>query len=48
MPPDIGELAEIYRHYKAGHLWNAGGSSEQPAVYLDAMTIINHWADKLQ
>lgn len=36
----------LYRHYKAGHLLNAGGISDQPQVYLNAMQIIEAALDK--
>jgi hypothetical protein len=30
---------ELYGHYRAGHLWRAGGVAEQPARYLRAMAV---------
>jgi len=34
-------LIGFYSHYKAGHLLVAGGISDQPALYLDAMQLID-------
>lgn len=33
-------LLSLYRHYKAGHLYESGGVSNQPARYLMAMQLI--------
>jgi len=33
-------LLSLYRHYKAGHLYESGGVSNQPAKYLEAMQLI--------
>lgn len=33
-------LVSLYRHYKAGHLYVAGGVADQPVLYLKAMQII--------
>lgn len=35
-------------HYRAGNLWSAGGISDQPNVYLDAMQLIQTWSEKLK
>ena len=32
---------ELYRHYKNGHLLNAGGLNKQPRIYLQAMGVID-------
>jgi hypothetical protein len=39
-------LFSLFRHYKAGHLLNAGGISDQPELYLNAMQIIEAALDK--
>jgi hypothetical protein len=31
----------LYMHYQAGHLFSAGGVSDQPALYLAAMRLID-------
>jgi len=33
-------LIGLYLHYKNGILWNSGGISDQPAIYLQAMELI--------
>lgn len=33
-------LLELYQHYKSGHLLQAGGIADQPALYFESMTII--------
>ena len=38
---DSDYLLSLYSHYKAGHLLAAGGLSDQPALYLDAMRVID-------
>jgi len=47
MPQDIGQVADLFSHYKAGHLWCAGGVADQPAVYLEIMQTLTFWVDKL-
>lgn len=34
-------LLSLYSHYKAGHLLKAGGVSEQPYLYMEAMRVID-------
>lgn len=36
----------MYRHYQAGHLWAAGGVSDQPELYLQVMGLIDLWVAK--
>ena len=38
---DSSHLLSLFGHYKAGHLMNAGGISDQPALYMDAMRVID-------
>ena len=33
---------QLYRHYKNGILWNAGGVADQPILYLRMMEIIEN------
>jgi hypothetical protein len=37
---DSLHLLSLYRHYKAGHLYAAGGIENQPALFLTAMLTI--------
>lgn len=32
----------LYSHYKDGHLYRSGGVAEQPAIYLEAMRVIQY------
>ena len=34
------QMMGLYLHYEKGVLWQAGGISDQPAIYLHAMEII--------
>ncbi|GAB2507104.1 hypothetical protein GCM10008940_06270 [Microbulbifer agarilyticus] len=34
-------LLRLHQHYRAGHLFSAGGVGDQPAYYLDAMATID-------
>lgn len=34
------ELLRLHQHYRAGHLFSAGGVGDQPAYYLEAMAAI--------
>jgi len=34
------QMIGLYLHYGKGALWKAGGISDQPALYLQAMEII--------
>jgi hypothetical protein len=43
---DSKEWIGLYRHYKAGHLLNAGGIADQPAAYFEAMNLISSWITK--
>jgi hypothetical protein len=36
----------MYRHYKNGILLNSGGLDDQPAIYLDAMELIDSMVEK--
>ncbi len=36
-------LLELHRHYLQGNLAVAGGVTDQPGAYLDAMNIITEW-----
>jgi len=47
-PPDWVALTRLYKHYQNGHLWDAGGLSEQPAIFLDLMSLIDQWVGKLR
>jgi hypothetical protein len=47
VPSDFPYLADLYAHYQNRILWCAGGISDQPAVYEEAMTLIHQWAKKL-
>lgn len=35
------EYLRLYRHYKNGYLFNGGGITDQPAHYLDAMSVLD-------
>lgn len=35
------QLIKLHKHYKNGFLINKGGISEQPALYLDAMELLD-------
>lgn len=41
------EWLRLYGHYKAGQLFTAGGIADQPALYLDAMEIIEGAVNKV-
>jgi len=43
----MGTIAELFRYYRDGHLWNAGGVADQPALYLEMMKTISYWSDHL-
>ncbi len=36
-------LLDLHLHYMAGNLAVAGGVTDQPGAYLDAMAIITEW-----
>ena len=36
-------LIDLHAHYVTGHLAVAGGVTDQPGAYLDAMAIITEW-----
>jgi len=38
--PESVHLLSLFRHYRAGHLYQSGGISDQPAIYLAAMQTI--------
>lgn len=38
---------DLYQHYQRGVLPVAGGLLDQPRLYYQAMTIIDHWTNKL-
>lgn len=38
---DSCHLLELYGHYKAGHLWQAGGIADQPHLYIESMRVID-------
>lgn len=38
------ELLRLHAHYRAGHLWAAGGVGDQPNYYLEAMAAIEQLA----
>ncbi len=38
---DSSAWIALYGHYKAGHLAYSGGVLEQPAIYLEAMRLID-------
>ena len=35
------DCLELHRHYKNGHLLRAGGLTNQPRIYLQAMSLID-------
>ncbi|MFS1525316.1 hypothetical protein ACL7TT_14595 [Microbulbifer sp. 2304DJ12-6] len=37
-------LLHLHQHYRAGHLYVAGGIADQPNVYLEAMAVIERLA----
>ena len=32
---------QLHGHYESGILWAAGGLAEQPAAYLEAMSVLD-------
>jgi hypothetical protein len=40
MEPWVLQWLALYRHYAAGHLYQSGGISDQPAIYLAVMRLI--------
>lgn len=38
--PDVTGWLRLFRHYRDGHLWRAGGIGDQPARYLEAMELL--------
>lgn len=40
------QLLNLYGHYKAGHLYCAGGIGDQPNYYLEAMSVIDRLASE--
>jgi hypothetical protein len=38
--PESRAWLALYSHYENGHLFTDGGISHQPALYLEAMTMI--------
>jgi hypothetical protein len=38
---DAAPWIELYGHYTAGHLYQAGGVSDQPAIYMQVMRLID-------
>jgi len=46
--PIIWEWINLYSHYKQGHLYYAGGVIDQPAKYLQVMSIIGGLVDEHQ
>lgn len=42
------EWIALFAHYREGNLWTAGGISNQPQIYLEAMNLIQYWSRKLQ
>ena len=45
LPSDWVELMGLFRHYRNGFLWADGGVSNQPALYMDAMRLIDQWVN---
>lgn len=41
--PTTWYLLDLHWHYLQGNLAVAGGVSEQPGIYLDAMNLITEW-----
>jgi hypothetical protein len=37
---NVGPWLDLYSHYAAGHLYEAGGVSDQPAIYMQVMRLI--------
>lgn len=42
---EAAALLRLHRHYRAGHLWQAGGIGDQPHYYNEAMAAIEALAD---
>lgn len=38
----------LYPHYQAGHLLYAGGLADQPALYMEAMSVIQAETSSIQ
>ena len=38
--PEVVWWVRLWNHYKAGHLWRAGGIEDQPNRYLEAIEIL--------
>lgn len=47
MIADAEEIARLYGAYKAGHLLIAGGIFDQPAAYIEVMSIVQTWSASL-
>lgn len=47
MPGDVSMWSDLLAHYRNGSLWNAGGISDQPQVYLEAMQTLDYWSKQL-
>jgi len=47
-PDDWAFMLDLLNHYRSGHLWASGGLSDQPAAYIDTMSLIETWVNKLR
>jgi hypothetical protein len=43
---DSWQWIGIHQHYRSGFLLTGGGVIDQPAVYLEAMALIEQWANR--
>lgn len=41
--PQTDYLFLLFRHYQRGHLALAGGVTDQPAPYMEAMALLDEW-----
>jgi hypothetical protein len=48
LPTSIWTWFDLFKHYRAGLLWAAGGISDQPAIYLEVMRLIDGAVRKSQ
>lgn len=39
--PQVMAWLSLYSHYAAGHLYQAGGIADQPALFMAAMRLID-------
>ncbi len=48
LTPETLGFVRAWRLYRDGHLWFPGSASEQPARYLEAMSILSSEVDRRQ